>query len=99
MERISQVQVNSKIGLSFARVLRTTLRQDPDILMVGEMRDQETVEIGLRGAITGHLVLSTLHTNDAVTSAMRLIDMGWGSIFGGKCFTCSVGAATRAADL
>lgn len=76
MERISQVQVNSKIGLSFARVLRTTLRQDPDILMVGEMRDQETVEIGLRGAITGHLVLSTLHTNDAVTSAMRLIDMG-----------------------
>lgn len=76
LERISQVQVNSKIGLTFARVLRTTLRQDPDILMVGEMRDQETVEIGLRGAITGHLVLSTLHTNDAITSAMRLIDMG-----------------------
>ena len=76
LPRISQVQVNSKIGLSFARVLRTTLRQDPDIIMVGEMRDQETVEIGLRGSITGHLVLSTLHTNDAVTSAMRLIDMG-----------------------
>lgn len=76
LPRISQVQVNAKIGLSFARVLRTTLRQDPDILMVGEMRDQETVEIGLRGAITGHLVLSTLHTNDAITSAMRLIDMG-----------------------
>ncbi|MCC5855985.1 MAG: Flp pilus assembly complex ATPase component TadA [Idiomarina sp.] len=76
LPRISQVQVNSKIGLSFARVLRTTLRQDPDIIMVGEMRDQETVEIGLRGSITGHLVLSTLHTNDAITSAMRLIDMG-----------------------
>ncbi|RTE86389.1 MULTISPECIES: GspE/PulE family protein [Gammaproteobacteria] len=76
LPRISQVQVNSKIGLSFGRVLRTTLRQDPDIIMVGEMRDQETVEIGLRGSITGHLVLSTLHTNDAVTSAMRLIDMG-----------------------
>lgn len=76
LPRISQVQVNSKIGLSFANVLRTTLRQDPDILMVGEMRDKETVEIGLRGSITGHLVLSTLHTNDAITSAMRLIDMG-----------------------
>lgn len=76
LPRINQVQVNSKIGLSFASVLRTTLRQDPDILMVGEMRDQETVEIGLRGALTGHLVLSTLHTNDVITSAMRLIDMG-----------------------
>lgn len=76
LPRISQVQVNSKIGLNFANVLRTTLRQDPDILMVGEMRDKETVEIGLRGSITGHLVLSTLHTNDAITSAMRLIDMG-----------------------
>ena len=57
-------------------MLRTALRQDPDIIMVGEMRDQETVEIGLRGALTGHLVLSTLHTNDAITSALRLIDMG-----------------------
>jgi len=76
LPRISQVQVNSKIGLDFARVLRTTLRQDPDIIMVGEMRDHETVEIGLRGSITGHLVLSTLHTNDAITSAMRLMDMG-----------------------
>ncbi|PYE33348.1 MSHA biogenesis protein MshE [Idiomarina fontislapidosi] len=76
LPRISQVQVSNKIGLDFARVLRTTLRQDPDIIMVGEMRDHETVEIGLRGAITGHMVLSTLHTNDAITSAMRLIDMG-----------------------
>nr|WP_136251350.1 GspE/PulE family protein [Ningiella ruwaisensis] len=76
LPRINQVQVNPKINLSFASVLRTTLRQDPDILMVGEMRDQETVEIGLRGALTGHLVLSTLHTNDAISSAIRLIDMG-----------------------
>ncbi|WP_339877890.1 GspE/PulE family protein [Pseudidiomarina gelatinasegens] len=76
LPRISQVQVNSKIGLSFSNVLRTALRQDPDVIMVGEMRDHETVEIGLRGSITGHLVLTTLHTNDSITSALRLIDMG-----------------------
>ncbi|MFT7006808.1 MAG: MSHA biogenesis protein MshE [Colwellia sp.] len=76
LPRINQVQVNPKIGLTFSTVLRTALRQDPDIMMVGEMRDQETVEIGLRGALTGHLVLSTLHTNDAITSVLRLIDMG-----------------------
>lgn len=76
LPRINQVQINSKIGLSFSSVLRTTLRQDPDVIMVGEMRDSETAEIGLRGALTGHLVLSTLHTNDAVSSAVRLLDMG-----------------------
>ncbi len=76
LPRVNQVQVNSKIGLNFSSVLRTTLRQDPDIIMVGEMRDHETVEIGLRGALTGHLVLSTLHTNDAISSAIRLLDMG-----------------------
>lgn len=76
LPRINQVQVNSKIGLGFSHILRTTLRQDPDIIMVGEMRDQETVEIGLRGALTGHLVLTTLHTNDAISSAIRLLDMG-----------------------
>ncbi|SEK96038.1 MSHA biogenesis protein MshE [Colwellia chukchiensis] len=76
LPRINQVQINSKIDLTFSSVLRTALRQDPDIIMVGEMRDQETVEIGLRGALTGHLVLSTLHTNDAITSALRLLDMG-----------------------
>lgn len=76
LPRINQVQVNPKIGLDFSTVLRTTLRQDPDILMVGEMRDKETAQIGLRGALTGHLVLSTLHTNDAITSALRLVDMG-----------------------
>ena len=76
LPRVNQVQVNAKIDLSFARVLRAALRQDPDIVLIGEMRDQETAEIGLRAALTGHLVLSTLHTNDALTSAMRLVDMG-----------------------
>ncbi len=76
LPRVNQVQVNSKIELTFARVLRAALRQDPDIVLVGEIRDQETAEIALRAALTGHLVLSTLHTNDALTSAMRLIDMG-----------------------
>ena len=76
LSRINQVQVNERIGLAFANVLRSALRQDPDIVMVGEMRDQETAEIGLRAAVTGHLVLSTLHTNDAISTAIRLIDMG-----------------------
>ena len=73
---INQVQVNEKIELDFARVLRTTLRQDPDIILVGEMRDEPTAQTGLRAAMTGHLVLSTLHTNDATTAPVRLIDMG-----------------------
>ena len=76
LDRVTQVQVMAKIGLDFARVLRATLRQDPDILLVGEIRDAETAEIALRAAMTGHLVLSTLHTNDAVSSALRLIDIG-----------------------
>ncbi|MGH8298034.1 MAG: GspE/PulE family protein [Steroidobacteraceae bacterium] len=76
LDRVNQVQVNPKIGLDFARVLRTTLRQDPDIILVGEMRDSETVEIGLRAAITGHLVFSTLHTMSAVATVHRLLDMG-----------------------
>ena len=73
---INQVQVNDKIELTFARVLRSALRQDPDIVLVGEMRDQETAQIGLRAAMTGHLVLSTLHTNDAASTPLRLMDMG-----------------------
>jgi MSHA biogenesis protein MshE len=73
---INQVQVNEKIGLSFATVLRSTLRQDPDIVLVGEMRDRETVDTGLRAAMTGHMVLSTLHTNDAASTPIRLLDMG-----------------------
>jgi MSHA biogenesis protein MshE len=76
LSRVNQVQVNTKIGLTFARVLRSALRQDPDIIMVGEMRDAETVEIGVGAAMTGHLVLSTLHTNDTVSTATRLMDMG-----------------------
>jgi MSHA biogenesis protein MshE len=76
LPRISQVQLHEKIGLNFASVLRATLRQDPDILLVGEIRDAESAEIALRAAMTGHMVLSTLHTNDAVTSALRLMDMG-----------------------
>ena len=76
LPRINQVQVNTKVGLTFAGVLRTALRQDPDVVMVGEMRDKETAEIGLRAAMTGHLVLSTLHTNDAISTALRLLDMG-----------------------
>ncbi len=76
LPRINQVQVNNKIGLDFSAVLRSALRQDPDIILVGEMRDRETSEIGLRAAMTGHLVLSTLHTNDAASTADRLFDMG-----------------------
>jgi MSHA biogenesis protein MshE len=73
---INQVQVQDKIDLSFDRVLRAALRQDPDVILVGEMRDQATVETGLRAALTGHLVFSTLHTNDAVSTPIRLLDMG-----------------------
>jgi MSHA biogenesis protein MshE len=73
---INQVQVNEKIDLSFDRVLRSGLRQDPDVILVGEMRDRATVETGMRAAITGHLVFSTLHTNDAVSTPVRLLDMG-----------------------
>ncbi|MFM2053813.1 MAG: hypothetical protein RL456_1850 [Pseudomonadota bacterium] len=73
---LNQVQVHDKIDLDFARVLRAALRQDPDVILVGEMRDQATAEIGLRAALTGHLVLSTLHTNDALSTPVRLIDMG-----------------------
>lgn len=76
LPRINQVQVYPKIGLDFARVLRAGLRQDPDIVMVGEMRDKETSDIALRAAMTGHLVLSTLHTNDSVSTALRLVEMG-----------------------
>ncbi|GLS26714.1 GspE/PulE family protein [Marinibactrum halimedae] len=76
LPRISQVQINERIDLSFGKVLKATLRQDPDILLIGEIRDGESAEIALRAAMTGHLVLSTLHTNDAVSSALRLVDMG-----------------------
>ncbi len=73
---INQVQVSDKIGLGFATILRSALRQDPDIVLVGEMRDRDTMETGLRAAMTGHTVLSTLHTNDAMSTPLRLLDMG-----------------------
>ena len=73
---ITQVQVHEKSGLTFARGLRSILRQDPDIVLVGEVRDQETAELALKASLTGHLVLTTLHTNDAVAAVTRLVDMG-----------------------
>ncbi len=76
LQGINQVQVNEKIDFSFARVLRSVLRQDPDIILIGEMRDQETAQIALRSAMTGHLVLSSLHTNSTITTPGRMIDMG-----------------------
>ncbi|RRS30481.1 MAG: general secretion pathway protein GspE [Epsilonproteobacteria bacterium (ex Lamellibrachia satsuma)] len=75
-DNISQIQVNTKVGLTFASGLRSILRQDPDIIMVGEIRDSETADIALRSALTGHLLLSTLHTNDSTSSLSRLMDMG-----------------------
>jgi len=76
MDGISQMQVNAKIGLTFANGLRTIVRQDPDVILVGEIRDLETAEIAIQAALTGHLVFSTLHTNDAASAVTRLIDMG-----------------------
>lgn len=76
MNLIQQVQVNSKVGLSFADALRSILRQDPDKIMIGEIRDHETLEIAIKAALTGHLVISTLHTNDAISAIPRMIDMG-----------------------
>jgi type IV pilus assembly protein PilB len=76
LEGINQVQVNKDIGLSFASVLRTFLRQDPDVILVGEIRDYETAEVAIQAALTGHLVLSTLHTNDAPSTVLRLMNMG-----------------------
>ncbi|MGB4093689.1 MAG: ATPase, T2SS/T4P/T4SS family [Ruminococcus flavefaciens] len=76
IDGINQCQVNQKAGMTFAAALRSILRQDPDVVMIGEMRDTETADIGIRAAITGHLVLSTLHTNDAASTVVRLVDMG-----------------------
>ncbi|MBI4444083.1 MAG: type II/IV secretion system protein, partial [Acidobacteria bacterium] len=76
MDGINQIQVNPQIGLTFAAGLRHIVRQDPDVIMVGEIRDRETAEIAIRAALTGHLVFSTLHTNDAPSAVTRLTDMG-----------------------
>jgi len=75
-DNINQIQVNQKVGLNFATALKTILRQDPDMIMVGEVRDKETAQIAIQAALTGHLMLSTLHTNNAVATIVRLIDMG-----------------------
>lgn len=76
MNLIQQVQVNPKVGLSFADALRSILRQDPDKIMIGEIRDQETLEIAIKAALTGHMVISTLHTNDSISAVPRMVDMG-----------------------
>jgi Type II secretory pathway, ATPase PulE/Tfp pilus assembly pathway, ATPase PilB len=87
---VNQVQTNAKAGLTFASGLRAILRQDPDIVMIGEIRDTETAEIAIRAAITGHLVLSTLHTNDAASSIVRLIDMGVAGYMVASSLNCVV---------
>ncbi len=74
-ENINQIQVNEKVGLTFAAGLRSILRQDPDVVMVGEIRDEETAQIAIQASLTGHLMLSTLHTNDATSAITRLMDM------------------------
>jgi len=73
---VAQIQVNEKAGVTFASALRSILRQDPDIIMIGEMRDYDTAHIGVQSSLTGHLVLSTLHTNDSISAVIRLVDMG-----------------------
>jgi type IV pilus assembly protein PilB len=85
---ISQVQVNNKVGLTFAGALRSILRQDPDIILVGEMRDRETAHIGIEASLTGHLVLSTLHTNDAPSAVTRLTEMGIEPFLVGSAVDC-----------
>lgn len=91
IKRINQVQVNPKVGVTFASALRHILRQDPDIVMIGEIRDKETAEIAIHAALTGHLVISTLHTNDAVGTISRLLDMGVEPFLVSSAVTCIVG--------
>jgi len=76
LEGVGQTQVNPRIEMTFAKALRSILRQDPDVIMIGEIRDLETAQIAVQASLTGHLVLATLHTNDAVSAITRLIDMG-----------------------
>jgi type IV pilus assembly protein PilB len=90
LDGINQIQVNTKAGLTFASALRTILRADPDIILVGEIRDRETATIGVEAALTGHLVLSTLHTNDAATTPNRLIEMGVEPFLAGSSLDCIV---------
>jgi type II secretory ATPase GspE/PulE/Tfp pilus assembly ATPase PilB-like protein len=76
IDKVSQIPVDTKVGRTFASALRSILRHDPDIIMIGEMRDRETAEIAIQAALTGHLVFSTLHTNDAPSGVARMVDMG-----------------------
>ncbi|HVI70414.1 MAG TPA: ATPase, T2SS/T4P/T4SS family, partial [Pyrinomonadaceae bacterium] len=76
LDGIGQTQVNARIDMSFARALRSILRQDPDVIMIGEIRDLETAQIAVQASLTGHLVLATLHTNDSASAVTRLLDMG-----------------------
>ena len=90
LDGINQIQVNMKAGLTFAAALRTILRADPDIILVGEIRDRETATIAIEAALTGHLVLSTLHTNDAASTPNRLIEMGVEPFLAGSSLDCVV---------
>ncbi|MBQ7192787.1 MAG: type II/IV secretion system protein, partial [Synergistaceae bacterium] len=87
---VSQIQVNEKAGVTFASALRSILRQDPDIVMIGEMRDFETAHIGVQASLTGHLVLSTLHTNDSISAMTRLVDMGIEPYLAASCMIGTV---------
>ncbi|MDO8425926.1 MAG: ATPase, T2SS/T4P/T4SS family [Deltaproteobacteria bacterium] len=91
LKRINQVQVNTKVGVTFAGALRHILRQDPDIVMIGEIRDRETAEIAIHAALTGHLVISTIHTNDSIGTIARLLDMGIEPYLISSAVTCIVG--------
>jgi type IV pilus assembly protein PilB len=90
MDGITQVNINNKIGLTFASVLRSTLRQDPDIVLIGEIRDEETADIAIKMALTGHLVFSTLHTNDASSAVARFVDIGVPPLLLGSCLNLIV---------
>jgi type IV pilus assembly protein PilB len=90
MTGVTQVQVNTQVGLTFASGLRSILRQDPNIVMVGEVRDAETAEIAVRASLTGHLVLSTIHTNSAVSTISRLVDMSIDSYLIASSLSCVV---------
>jgi len=91
LKRVNQVQVNTKVGITFAGALRHILRQDPDIVMIGEIRDRETAEIAIHAALTGHLVISTIHTNDSVGTISRLLDMGIEPYLVSSAVSCIVG--------
>ncbi len=93
LDKVIHTQVNKKISLDFAKILRASLRQDPDIIIVGEIRDYETANIAMKAAMTGHVVFSTLHTNDSSSSALRLMDMGIKGYLIATCLDRSVSSA------